>query len=146
MASSMTRADLIALAARAEQAQGPDRALDADITLAVNPELGAAPWERITYPSGGASVFADRSDPDNLNVVSPPRFTASLDAALTLVPEGWTFTVHSGDDRGPPVAYCVPNMGRLPWPHWVDDINAATPALALCAAALRARAEEGNDG
>lgn len=133
MASSTTRADLIALAARVEQAQGPDRELDAEIARAIGwkESLSGRWWK----PPGG----------DDWNFVLPP-FTASLDAALTLVPEGWIFAVHSGDDRGPPVAYCVPNMGRLPWPHWVDDINAATPALALTAAALRARAEDGNDG
>jgi len=138
----MTRADLIALAARVEQAQGRDWALDADITLAVNPELGAAPWERITYPSGGASVFADRSDPDNLNVVSPPRFTDSLDAALTLVPDGHAISLHVDAD-GSVFAGVMRDDG-----DGCDNADrcGATPALALTAAALRARAEDGNDG
>lgn len=144
----MTRADLIALAARVEQAQGPDRALDADITLVMHPELSLAPWERITYPSGGASVFADRSDPDDLNVVSPPRFTASLDAATTLVPEGWRWSVDYTQrapyrDCGRADLY-APGSGYKPAD--VSDIYAATPALALTAAALRARAEDWNDG
>lgn len=64
------------------------------------------------------------------------RYTESLDAAAALVPEGWTGMVHLDgkaglyrDDRQPTI-----------------DGSAATPALALTAAALRARAEEATDG
>lgn len=66
---------------------------------------------------------------------------AYLDAAMSLVPEGWAWAVYGGArEEIVATAYCVPNGGRLPWPDWVTDICAATPALALCAAALRALA------
>ena len=146
MTTDPTRAALLALAERCEQASGPDDVLDADIFLVMQPDLAAFPWERVTYPNGKHPFFADCSDPDGLNVVLPPRYTASLDAALSLVPDGWKWTLHSADTAGPPCAYCVPNMGRLPWPMWVNDVSAATPALALCAATLRARAEEAGNG
>jgi hypothetical protein len=61
-----------------------------------------------------------------------PAYTASLDAALLLVPEGWQD--------------CWTLEGRFCWlrrltAEGVDEVQteAATPALALTAAALRAR-------
>lgn len=63
------------------------------------------------------------------------RYTASIDAAMTLVPEGWTWGVF--DDGTAWV-----------WPDERRDLltgkqaKAATPALALCAATLRARAQQ----
>lgn len=142
MTTDLTRDALLALAERCEKASGPDDVLDADIFQAMRPELASDPWKRVTYPNGKHPFFVDDSDPGMMGIASPPRFTASLDAALTLVPKGHKWTLHSADDRDTPCAYCVPDMGRLPWPVWVNDVHAATPALALCAAALRARAEE----
>ena len=104
---------LMDLAERCEKAQGPDRELDREIAEATKPDF----W------------------------LVPPRYTASLDAALSLVPEGWAWAVYGGArEEIVATAYCVPNGGRLPWPDWVTDICAATPALALCAATLRALA------
>lgn len=62
-----------------------------------------------------------------------PAYTTSLDAALTLVPEGSDWTLHRVND------------GLTIWAD-VGPIKEAwgnTPALALCIAALRARAQEG---
>ena len=66
-------------------------------------------------------------------------YTTSLDAARTLVPDGWSWSL--GEMRG-----------ISKWRGWMNDHNtpdglavvhvdadAATPALALCAAALKAR-------
>lgn len=65
--------------------------------------------------------------------VQPPNYCASLDAAETLVPE-----------------YCKDVWSLIGGTKWqalvgLDDYqaDAATPALALCAAALRARASNG---
>lgn len=57
------------------------------------------------------------------------RAEASLDAAMTLVPEGWEWRA---DSTG--VAEC--------WNGSPNDVtcHSTTPALALCAASLRARA------
>jgi hypothetical protein len=62
----------------------------------------------------------------------PRRYTASLDAAMSLVPEGRDWTLQSSGGPGPMafVDYC----GRFR--------VGATPALALTAAALRALAEQ----
>lgn len=61
---------------------------------------------------------------------TPPRnYTVSLDAAVTLVPVE-TWKAEQGDEAGYAVVECGP----------VFVVSAKTPALALCAAALRARA------
>jgi hypothetical protein len=65
-----------------------------------------------------------------------PQFTSSIDAALSLVPEGLVWDISSGTKAGLP---------DPPWAAlWSDDLDVAadgkTPALALCIAALRARA------
>jgi hypothetical protein len=66
----------------------------------------------------------------------PAAYTASIDAALTLVPEGWQRSIWIGDSddqRTALVELC---------PYDADtevQVRAATPALALCAAALKAR-------
>lgn len=93
--------------------------------------------ERLEAASGAAFAF-DAAIARACGYTSwpPPAYTASLDAALTLVPEGWvtTLTIYHdcstvvlADDRVTPV--------RLP----DIEVDANTPALALCIAALRAR-------
>lgn len=62
----------------------------------------------------------------------PPSFTASLDAAIRLVPEGHCWTVYSDGCAG--VAPKRDDDDLADGATW-----AATPVLALCAAALRAR-------
>ena len=75
-----------------------------------------------------------------------PAYTTSLDAALTLVPEGavWhVMTDYGGLNRakigpkGRPSA-SVYDAGEVDHPTFIQE-DAATPALALCIAALRAR-------
>lgn len=96
-----TLADLIA---RLEKAQGPDRLVDIAI------------WGLV----GDAQPAA----------LPIPSYTASLDAALTLVPHGKEWEMYGGVQ---PVALIYYAGSR-----YVDG-RAATPALALCIAALRAR-------
>lgn len=101
---------LLELADRCEAATGPDRELDAEIHDAVFP---------IT-----------------LELPRYPRYTVSLDAAITLVPERWHWSVYdtNGVDKAaaqlepPEYSFCPING------------EAKTPALSFCAAALRARA------
>ena len=92
------------LIARLEQATGPNRELDHAVETAV---LGE--W---TYYA--------------------PEYTASIDAALTLVPEGFNWTV-DGFPSGPACASCylADAGGQL---H-----DGATPAIAICIASLKAR-------
>ena len=64
----------------------------------------------------------------------PPHYTASLDAAMTLVPEGFDWL--RKDFRTMTVV--MPAADQKAWGRHIDATG-ATPALALCAAALRAR-------
>lgn len=66
------------------------------------------------------------------------HYTRSLDAALALVPEGWNRRL-SEDDNGRWWAE-LRHGYETSFNKVVGSVQAATPALALCAAALRARA------
>ena len=83
-----------------------------------------------------------------------PRYSFSIDAALTLVPEGWMFGFErAGSYDGSPKdeAWCWPYESNFD-PDWQSGQQgyrdapdgargfAATPALALCAAALKSSA------
>jgi hypothetical protein len=105
---------LLELAERCEQAAGPERELDNAI------------W---------AAAVANPPCPDHtkLGKLECSRFTASLDAAMTLVPEGKRLKVETAASGANAVIW---QYG----PTVVWDADARTPALALCAAALRARA------
>ena len=114
------------LAVRIEAASGPDRGLDAAIAR----EVG---WGCVVRdPQAGGNWYCWRKEYRSGEWMPLPHYTASLDAAMMLVPEGhlwhvsgglnWGYvTIESGDDR-------------------IEDFkgNAATPALALSAAAIRA--------
>lgn len=112
-------ATLLALADRIEAAEGPDRELDAAIALAIRyQDCLPCDFNGIKARTGG--------------ILNAPAFTASLDAAMTLVPEGWTGVIDlTGAAKLIDARY--PNRE-------VRALACATPALALCAAALRARA------
>jgi hypothetical protein len=115
---------LLALADRCEQAAGPDRELDVAIARA----LDWKPLYRDDYSKWWPPAAVEDSRARKRSILHHPTqplpaFTASLDAAVTLVPEGYGWMVMKN----------VAKVGR--WPK-----RAATPALALCAAALRARA------
>ena len=123
----MSGETLLALASEVEAASAPDRRLDYAIMTA-------------TVLTGHAYLW----DPNDQS----HRYTASLDAAMTLVPEQYSFGVE---------AYS-PDHNTLGWTvHLLFDANLKKPdisafaptfPLALCAAALRARAhhETSNDG
>lgn len=128
---------LLELADRCEAAAGPDRELDQAIWLAAVADARSLK----AYSEGlkiGKQEAAFRLD----YMADGARHTASLDAAMTLVPEGWSFEVMRGwrcDIReGLSSAFVADKQFGPPTVHEYSD-NAATPALALCAAALRAR-------
>lgn len=105
--SSKAGVPIATLAERIEQAEGPGRDLDREIAIA----------------SGRVPLGFEHDE-------RWPTYTASLDAAMTLVPEceGWVI-----DGRSYPEAEICCLNGDI------VGAAAATPALALCAAALRAR-------
>lgn len=92
----MTKADLIALADRVMKAEGPDRRIDALVFIALNPakqtivgqKPGRFPQEAIYGPITELIAMAEgaeRAD-DAAEYLGAPRYTASVDAALMLVP------------------------------------------------------------
>lgn len=111
--------DLNELAARVEALDGPDRALDKRIAITLK-----LPWD----------YAADWGPRGNYQPVAFP-YTASLDAAMTLVPEHSVWHVSGGSRRG---GYAVIESGDDKVPDFKSA--ASTPALAICAAALRAKA------
>ena len=132
---------LIALAERCEQAFEPDRELDAAIVAAVT--LGVVgmgdekpddDWCNRLYRWEPPRAWADSWLP-------VPRYTASLDEAVKLIPAGWKWSLDwtqqaPYQDSSWASAF-APGSGRNPAD---TEASAMTPALALCAVALRARA------
>jgi hypothetical protein len=114
---------LLALADRCEAATGPDRAINEALYSAFATLTGQPPY--VGHEFLGQQRGCDWP---------VPRFTGSLDDAALLVPVGYAFGAGRGTEE-PDVegwAWCGPNEGPF--------VFAASPALALCAAALRARA------
>jgi hypothetical protein len=107
---------MINLADKCEGCRGPDRATDKAIALAL---LG----------------------PERFRDVEGPNYTASLDAAMSLKPDGWCIDAGTGGGAYAlgPWARCYPDTqrGQL---DGTGNRNAATVPLAICSAALRARA------
>lgn len=147
------------LIAALEAAESGNRALDAEIALLIGaPQayfngLGS---DVDGYPFGG---FGDVDGPDCFDGDAiwagggrswcSPAYTESVDDALALVPEGWGWIVSrflelriglqgftcvlerpTGDGDREPIGFMT-----------MPAVVAATPALALCAAILRANGE-----
>jgi hypothetical protein len=129
--------DLLALAERVEAASGPDRELDVAIWRGITPNHEAL-RKRWAGSWTHADVQARKEAACELK--NAPDFTASLDAAMTLVPEGWCWAVRNG------LSTAYAEMADEPFIETAHekatgvDSCARSPALALTAAALRARA------
>ena len=106
--------NLAELIERLEKASGPDKAIDSAIADMI---VGV----------GRIVIGGD------------PRYTASIDVALTLVPEGWSWAL---DRVGNECAAVVDPTAVYISDHLSGPgaSFATTPALALCIAALKARA------
>lgn len=130
---------------RIEAADGPDRGIDVAIFKMLHPEYASDDWR--LYGSGLRHVY-DSSDarctppPE----ACPPYYTASIDAAMKLAPEG----SHCG------MGYDSPPTGETVGKAWawvrckvngvweetdIDWRGHRPPSMApaLCAAALKAR-------
>jgi hypothetical protein len=117
----MTTAEL---ADRIEAAEGPSRELDAEIT-------------RMLYREAGCAVA------DDFAVEAVWEYTSSIDDALTLVPEGWTTDRYHQGPSGQAHWWDLVRIRDGEHRYTKASSKAATAALALCAAAVRARATEG---
>jgi hypothetical protein len=90
------------LAERVMAATGPDRELDCDILGAVDPERLAyfdAEYERLktAIEAMGPEAVKHRMPGLRSHSHHPPAYSRSLDAAMTLVPEGWLPLMDSTD-------------------------------------------------
>lgn len=158
------RATLLALAAEVERAEGPSRRIDERIATALGthrywiskhrhfvfegPDGGSRDGDSYPAfdPDTGKKIDLEKIVPtgwaDEMDV---PEYTSSLDAAASLVPEGWFFSLHTFPDAlmGKNISCHV-----AVWRNETDRATSdgATSALALVAAALRAQAEGGDGG
>lgn len=121
-------AEIVRLAERVEQATGPDRELDVRISLALS---------GTSYSDSDVTeLLTIRDEPTGYGRYRPadeyvPGYTASLDAAMTLAPEGQWRRINIDPNGRANI-----RLGDA------CAVTAATPALALTAAALRARAAQ----
>lgn len=133
--------------ARLEKATGPDDVLDADILKIANPQQ----WE---YCDRLRHEMIARAKANGLNDRGEAcwrgafggicRYTSSIDAALTLVPDEYRWLVRSHDGSA---NFDGTGRGAAAFANVYDNNEAlmhdcfvrSTPAIALCIAALKAR-------
>lgn len=101
------------LSTRIEQAGEGCRELDQDIFC----DLGLAPFVEGAF-----------------NAYQAPHYTTSIDAAMTLVPEGAVWLRKTPNT----MSVYIPPIDEKVWATHIDA-KGATPAMALAAAAIRAR-------
>lgn len=122
---------LIALAERCEREQ-PSVELDALIFAAITQGVG-------TGAAIHNALYRDESPATPVQIARAwdiRGYTTRIDDALSLVPD---LTKYAWNVRGNPVE-CKADVGLMNWRD--HEGRGCTPALALCAAALRARAEQ----
>lgn len=125
------------LIAKLEAATEGSRELDAEIWrhLGLAPAIGDGVWDW-KYMGNGAWHQSEMESTWGRHAAAP-HYTTSLDAALTLVPDGlgrgcWAF---SRDHYGG----CHADVWRNAEFNRKEHGSSKTPALALCIAALKAR-------
>ena len=129
---------------RLELATGPDRELDAEIAVSVEP--GEIVWLQANYTMEQyPAIKRARSHYiGGFAKEGVPSYTSSIDAALTLVPEGciWNGGTVEGRNSTDP-QWRVTGMWAKVAPigsgYFSDASDAPTAPLAICIAALRAR-------
>ena len=121
---------------RLEKATGPDRELDRELGFAF------CGW-RVVDIAGNQCI--DQGDGE-INADHPggmyTSFTESIDAAMTLVVEGFRWVIESKEWSELRETYLVPVAyveSELPDRSKSFRAEGATPAIALCIAALKAR-------
>ena len=143
-------ADMKDLIARLEAAEGPDRELDVRIWLALFDKQimvdGGGYGPKATEPKYKSARelwtdhwphWANKHDVDAVALsLDAPKYTASIGAALALKPS-WA-NCH-GYDAIPGKCSAYFSLNHVPTGHKIVEGHAATPALALCIAALKAR-------
>lgn len=148
---------LLALADRCER-EGPSRELDAEIAVAcrIVPDFDPSIYTVVL----GYRAVGDRVEVGRIirkdewwyeAIRSPAAFTTSLDAAVTLVPEGWRLrNMDQGDPASkylPPAAELIPLSSNDDGWAVIERVKGGclrstgrTLTMAICAVSLRARA------
>lgn len=114
--------EIKSLIERLEKAPGPSRELDKEIAESCGWERNEDDFWRHKDRYWAREAFD-----------YPPNFTSSIDAALTLVPQKYDWYLHMIDEV---YNACVGPIGTF---SGTSSVIGATPAIALCIAALRAR-------
>lgn len=128
------KATLLALADKLEKAGQGSSALDQEIFLAINDGQG---WERNKW---GTGICREYKDEDTFVVehATVPMWTSGIDAALTLIPDGMSPSVGQNVHHKHWNAFVLAIKDDEP--VTVASATAPFAAIAMCAAALRARA------
>jgi hypothetical protein len=134
---------LLELADRVEAATGPDRELDAEIAVTALGFFVADP----RYPGaptayGYVDEDGSRVEPGHGGKQLIRQFTSSLDAAMTLVPVGWSVLLFVASKHHSTRCTLAGNGETIEASESIVVV-AATPALALTSASLRAMALDG---
>jgi hypothetical protein len=125
------------LAKRVEALTGPCRETDAEIAFAQGWRMSNGHW---WTPQQSAEARKKKQAIWSVGIPAQlPAFTASLDAAMTLVPEGCEWQIPFSN----PWHARITRDGEVLLP--LSRFGSPTPALALTAASLRARAAKDAD-
>jgi hypothetical protein len=130
------------LAERVQRASGPDRELDIAVWALAKPStfarhLGNARWRQSRdLPESEKDARAMRS-------LVPPEYTGSLDAAMSLMPEGWRVAPLIQDWHTNWLATLMVKSGQAGGHPQVEGNDwSPSPALALLEAVLLAMAHD----
>ena len=129
---------ITSLIERIEAATGGDRELDAEIWLACTPGATRNKWSYV-HKATGRECTVDETRDATGRFITVPSFTASIEAALTLLPEGWWWS--AGVCRRENHASVGSEIGTVEGELIFETFGATAP-LALLAAILRARQTE----
>lgn len=132
MTSPSNTEDVGTLIARLREAKGADRRLDAEIAC-----LARFTNHRPSEPDDFDGQFGYR--PGDIKCkdgfLMSDSYTASIDAALTLIPAGWSWSCNADENRKHSTAI----LGRSYPTNANASAEHSSPAIALCLAALEAR-------
>lgn len=129
MTRTFTPDEIAVLIAKLEALNGPNFAVENEICET----LGLAPEGFEQNAQGGWTQYVAARD--DVQIWRCPAYTYSLDAAARLIPDGHDWALHA--DNGAAIAGCMPASEDG---CYYSDSHGATPAIALCIAALKARA------
>jgi len=134
--------DLTSLIERVEAATVGSRELDILVGAAVDLRVDGCPQSfRSSFElCGMEQMLRMVESPQNILREALPRYTTSIDAALTLLPDGKCWRLAHGHLVG--CTSAVAEVMERGFGTKLSLAEAATPALALLAAILRARQTE----